>query len=205
MNRKEARKMEGERSYLSKIVEHEKDRDSSTLIIATHPNPDGSREELISAVLPVGSPVRRRRVFVIRSGAVGTAGIAKEGTTVLPTDLNERQALVAFKTHVAKRLSAAFLPGTEVRGVPPRMPPGGKEHLGTVLAPTDPRAWANTLAFPDRTPTHEEVVAHVNQPHIKAFMSSVPVLWTFGKVYWESPTSVAPTAKFVVKKRKPNR
>jgi len=200
------------KSHLSKVIEREKSdsatvtRDHATIIICSHPNTNGSREELVSAVLPVGSPVRRRRVYVIRSGAVGTAGIAKDGTTVLPTDLSECQAVVAFKTHVAQRLSAAFAPGTEVRGVPPRLPPGGKEHLGTVLEPTDPRAWANTLAFPDRTPSREEVVAHVSQPHIKAFMSSVPVLWTFGKVYWESPTSIAPTKPiFVVQERKVNR
>jgi len=186
------------RTYLSQRVEREKlgaKRDSATIVISSHANPDGSREELISTVLPVGATVRRRRVFVIRSGAVGTAGIAKEGTMVLPTDVNERQAVFAFKTHMAKRLSATFAPGTEVRGVPPRQPPGGKEHFGIVLAPTDPRAWADTLAFSDRTPTPEEVAAYIQKPHIAGFLSAVPVLWSFGKVYWEDPTSIAPTGQ----------
>ena len=57
------------------------------------------------------------------------------------------------------------------------------DHVGTVLAPTDPRAWANTLAFPDRTPEQWEVAEKFlrsNQPKDK-----VPVLWDFGRIYWE--------------------
>ena len=61
-------------------------------------------------------------------------------------------------------------------------------RYGIVLAPNDPRAWANTGAFYDRTPSQEEVNAHLAKPTVAQAMSrcqDVPVLWDFGRIYWE--------------------
>jgi hypothetical protein len=69
----------------------------------------------------------------------------------------------------------------------------GLEHTGEVLAVDDPRAWTDTLAFPGRTPTADEVKAHVEQLHIRPLVydGRVPVLWSFGKVYWETADNLA--------------
>lgn len=63
---------------------------------------------------------------------------------------------------------------------------------GVVLDIEDPRAWANTLAFPADAPDPQAVRAHVaycraNIPN--AFARTVPVIWDFGqhgkKCHWE--------------------
>lgn len=59
-------------------------------------------------------------------------------------------------------------------------------HKGVVLANNDPRAWANTLAFPGRTPTQEEVDAHLaNLAERNIPLSNTPVLYQFG-VMWDT-------------------
>lgn len=75
--------------------------------------------------------------------------------------------------------------GTEV-GTPSRwpyrcfhpdcwMPP----HKGIVLALDDPRAWKNSLAFPERTPTQEECTKHLEECCNRGLLfDDVPVLWT---------------------------
>lgn len=69
----------------------------------------------------------------------------------------------------------------------------GRPWRGTVLAPEDPRAWAGTLAFPSGAPGRGEVLAHllrVGWPE-----GVVPVLWEFGRVYWERAGSLRPYAE----------
>jgi hypothetical protein len=69
----------------------------------------------------------------------------------------------------------------------------GKPWEGVVLAVDDPRAWTDTLAFPGRTPTQEEVSAHVAR---FTFTGRTPVLWDFGphglKAHWERTESLRP-------------
>jgi hypothetical protein len=60
-------------------------------------------------------------------------------------------------------------------------------HVGRVLRVDDPRAWAGTLAFPESNPDPERVRAHVSWCRATGLLSDgkVPVLWSFGKVYWD--------------------
>jgi hypothetical protein len=82
-----------------------------------------------------------------------------------------------------------FLPGAtvrcEYRG----------DHTGVVLADDDPRAWAGTLIFPSESPDPSAVRAHVAKLRAEKFFSREvkrPVLWSFGRVYWDS--KLTPTA-----------
>jgi len=64
----------------------------------------------------------------------------------------------------------------------------GFGHTGTVLALNDPDAWEDSLAFHRKRPPLSEVTAHVvacirRDP--RSFENSVPVRWSFGRVYWE--------------------
>jgi hypothetical protein len=72
----------------------------------------------------------------------------------------------------------------------------GKPWAGVVLAVDDPRAWTDTLAFPGRTPTQEEVSEHVAR---YTFGGRTPVLWDFGshglKPHWERTDSLRPYAE----------
>lgn len=73
----------------------------------------------------------------------------------------------------------------------------GKPWSGKVVAPDDPRAWADTLAFPRGMPTQQEVREHIAElgPIMGAAPKSIPVLWNFGKdkkVHWERPESLRP-------------
>ena len=53
-------------------------------------------------------------------------------------------------------------------------------HKGVVLALDDPRAWRDTLAFPQRVPTQEECTAHVQKCLDDGLLKGdVPVLWTW--------------------------
>lgn len=72
---------------------------------------------------------------------------------------------------------------------------------GEVLDIEDPRAWANTIAFPVANPDPEAVKNHVARCRMSvhgAFGSLVPVLWDFGdnglKCHWESQSSLRPYA-----------
>lgn len=65
----------------------------------------------------------------------------------------------------------------------------GKIHMGTVLAPNDPRVWIGTLAFPTgHTPTQAQVDKHIASVKAMDAMllgdDKVPVAWDFGCVYW---------------------
>ena len=66
-----------------------------------------------------------------------------------------------------------------------------EKYKGQVLSELDPRAWANTLAFPTATPNPEAVKEHVTRcqrleaTHYPDTRPRVPVLWDFGRVYWE--------------------
>jgi hypothetical protein len=59
---------------------------------------------------------------------------------------------------------------------------------GVVIAMNDPRAWAGSIAFPTATPNQTEVSAHVKRCQDRGDLLSdyQPVLWDFGKVYWDS-------------------
>lgn len=68
-------------------------------------------------------------------------------------------------------------------------------HVGTVLARNDPRAWTGSIAFSGRTPTQEEVDAHLAHPVVAAVFASekdarVPIVWDFGNLYWEPASAV---------------
>lgn len=79
-------------------------------------------------------------------------------------------------------------PGARVRAAYGRLDRGtGVEHTGEVLATDDPRAWEGTIAFSEGLPTVDQVRAHLAKSHIGKFLESdrIPVLWSFGKVYWE--------------------
>ena len=82
-------------------------------------------------------------------------------------------------------------------------------HSGRVLERNDPRAWANTLAFPHHEPSQEEVDAHLarlalrKQAENLGWMKrsetaepegTLPVAWEFasGKVYWEPAARLRP-------------
>lgn len=95
---------------------------------------------------------------------------------------------------------ATLATGAKVRAVYGRLDRAtGVEYVGEVLALDDPRAWLGSLAFPGEA-TQAEVTAHVAKCEAAwAFYSkgkgtldgssvwgeSVPVLWGFGRVYWE--------------------
>ncbi len=66
----------------------------------------------------------------------------------------------------------------------------GPPWKGQVLEETDPRAWANTLAFPVASPDPDKVAAHVAQCRTQGMVFWVPVLWDFGteqRCYWTRP------------------
>lgn len=65
-------------------------------------------------------------------------------------------------------------------------------HTGVVLAMNDPRAWSGSLAFCTREPTQEAVDAHIAKVQSlgMGLGDKVPVLWSFGKVYWERVESL---------------
>jgi hypothetical protein len=68
------------------------------------------------------------------------------------------------------------------------------EHVGTVLAKDDPRAWAGTLAFPESDPDPAAVKAHVEKCErrredvcgVPGPSAQQPVKWDFGRIYWDS-------------------
>jgi hypothetical protein len=66
----------------------------------------------------------------------------------------------------------------------------GRPWRGEVLDVTDPRAWAFTLAFPNRTPGRGEVLSHLLRVGFAS--EAVPVAWEFGRVYWERAGSLRP-------------
>jgi hypothetical protein len=64
------------------------------------------------------------------------------------------------------------------------------EHAGKVLSLDDPRAWANTLAFPQDKPNRLAVKEHLLR-HPTAGVKSIPVLYKFG-VQWDRRDSLTP-------------
>ena len=64
-------------------------------------------------------------------------------------------------------------------------------HTGEILSIRDPRAWAGSLAFPVEFPDPEKVDAWVKECLTQGYLRDrVPVLWSFGKIYWENITSL---------------
>lgn len=64
-------------------------------------------------------------------------------------------------------------------------------HQGTLLALDDPRAWAGTLAFSSETPDAAAVRTHVAWCRSQGLLSDrQPVLWDFGRAYWENTASL---------------
>lgn len=72
----------------------------------------------------------------------------------------------------------------------------GRPWNGVVLAQDDPRAWHDTIAFPDRDgslPAAVAVKAHVARCHGQGLLlDEVPVLWEFGRIYWERSARLRP-------------
>lgn len=64
------------------------------------------------------------------------------------------------------------------------------DHVGKVLSIDDPRAWANTAAFPQDRPSPRAVKEHVLR-HPTAGVASIPVLYKFG-VQWDRRDSLSP-------------
>src|SRR5262249_19529421 len=82
--------------------------------------------------------------------------------------------------------------------------PGSAQHPGTwgrpwkgiLLAVDDPRAWEGSIAFAPGLPTRDEVRAHVaRHPWLTEPGHDVPILWEFGKTYWQSAANVRPYAE----------
>ena len=70
-------------------------------------------------------------------------------------------------------------------------------HCGTVLDPQDPRAWAGTIAFPESFPNALAVRLHVQWCHLRSVFASIPVAWSFGRIYFEDPGDLRPYAEEV--------
>jgi hypothetical protein len=66
----------------------------------------------------------------------------------------------------------------------------GPEYVGTVLDRTDYRAWSNTLAFPRSLSVEDLPAIEAHVQRFDALITTVPVLWDFGSVYWENPASL---------------
>jgi hypothetical protein len=60
-------------------------------------------------------------------------------------------------------------------------------HTGTVLSVDDPLAWKGSLAFPEGMPNRAAVKIHVRS--LDLISRSKPVLWDFGRVYWDTELS----------------
>lgn len=68
---------------------------------------------------------------------------------------------------------------------------GRRPWSGIVLDPIDPRAWAGSIAFPVDRPSPLAVACHVAWCETEGLLDDrIPVLWEFGKVYWERPAVV---------------
>jgi hypothetical protein len=67
-------------------------------------------------------------------------------------------------------------------------------HTGVVLDRSDPRAWTDTLAFPGREPTREEVRLHLADCASRGISLSrrAPVRWCFGMTEWERVAALGP-------------
>jgi hypothetical protein len=72
-------------------------------------------------------------------------------------------------------------------------------HQGIVIADDDPRAWAGSIAFPSPTPSQAEVTAHVAHCKQNGWGSwhEHPVLWDFGKIYWDTGLSEVAVAAVI--------
>lgn len=69
----------------------------------------------------------------------------------------------------------------------------GRPWKGTVLAVDDPAAWHGTIAFPSATPDAAAVRKHVDWCLSQGLLTnSVPVIWEFGRVYFEPADSLRP-------------
>ena len=72
----------------------------------------------------------------------------------------------------------------------------GLPWKGLVLDPRDPRAWANTIAFPVAEPDPVAVRRHVDACVLQGYPPSIPVLWDFGAAglttYWSAAEHLRP-------------
>lgn len=69
----------------------------------------------------------------------------------------------------------------------------GAPWPGLLLDPRDPRAWANTCAFPTDAPCPKAVARWVDRIEREHGLTRVPVLWDFGDrkvAFWEMPDRV---------------
>jgi hypothetical protein len=69
----------------------------------------------------------------------------------------------------------------------------GRPWKGTVLAVDNPAAWRGTVAFPSASPDLAAVRKHVEWCLSQGLLAnSVPVIWEFGRVYFEPAESLRP-------------
>jgi hypothetical protein len=70
-------------------------------------------------------------------------------------------------------------------------------HTGVVLDRSDPRAWTDTLAFPGRSPSAEEVRNHLDHCTARglSFDERVPIRWCFGMTEWERVAGLGHSAR----------
>lgn len=109
---------------------------------------------------------------------------------LIPYAALEADPFVVFSDHLGRMRRPVYGP---LRGIPA----GARVtcryrgcHRGTLLASTDPRAWQGSIAFGDGIPDPEAVKDHVLK-HLDTLgklwpYHNQPVLWDFGKVYWDS-------------------
>ena len=73
---------------------------------------------------------------------------------------------------------------------------GRRPWAGVLFDVIDPRAWANTIAFPEERPSALAVACHVARCQHEGLLDDrVPVLWDFGdyqRVMWERPRILRP-------------
>ena len=95
----------------------------------------------------------------------------------------------------AQPSSPTHAPGDVVHA-PSRVPyggPGPTPYRGVVLARDDPRAWADTVAFPVPDPDPVVVRAPVARCLERGVLGDrIPVAWSFGITRWEHPQSLVP-------------
>jgi hypothetical protein len=112
---------------------------------------------------------------------------------LIPHAALDADPFYAFGDHLARMRRPVFGP---LRGIAAgaRVTCRYREgHQGVLLAAHDPRAWQGSLAFPGNDlPDVETVKAHVAKCTASGLLDDKqPVLWDFGKVYWDRYISEA--------------
>jgi hypothetical protein len=117
----------------------------------------------------------------------------KECIRLIPHAALEADPFVAFSDHLGRMRRPLYGP---LRGlaVGTRVTCRYREqHQGTLLAFDDPRVWQGSGAFGEGLPEREAVRDHILR-HIDSLgklwpYHNQPVLWDFGKIYWDSDLS----------------